>query len=182
MSSPYSHYKGQSVGRVIHAFWIYNGGYNSIQPDEIQIGNLIVSYHSKLLAYYHWKKDVPVFDFSPMSMFDEPARFRLSKMQFFKRPFLDNPDIECNMTYAVQELRNVLSFTDLTFIVWVRDKWNNSWKDVIFNRPNLKDEVQRLLNKVYFDRLSDDFLEKYWWHFCLCAAYGITNEENNVPD
>jgi hypothetical protein len=47
MSSPYSHHRGRTIGRLMHCIKVYNEGYTNLDIDWVQYGSDKVEYRGK---------------------------------------------------------------------------------------------------------------------------------------
>ncbi len=186
MSSSYSQYKGQSMGRQMHCLSVLLEGTSSIHADDCLFGHDKVTGKGRIsiwnqkLADVDWEgdSDIPTFKFYDLGESDyEKVAARLERAQYIKKSFYDNPRILYNITYAVQEVRKVLTFDQALYLVWIRDKHNCDWTlGSDSYRAEIKVKVCEVINKAYYGSLPQEDLDVYWTHFCLAAIYGTSND------
>ena len=135
-----------------------------------------------MFATYTWNSqdesdDVPYFEFMPTDRGEESPWMREQEIM---RPFLDYDRIHDGQIlwqepgYMVQEVRKYLRFDDALFIHWIRDKFHGDWSQAI--RPQIErieKRVKRILRKITWDRQGDEWYDKYWKHFAMCAVLEI---------
>ena len=137
----------------------YNQNDHSINIYDCKKVDDRIYLYNKLFAIFDGEK----FDF----VGQEQERFK--RAQYCLRN-IDNPLLLYNFNFAVQEVRKCLTFDEALYLIWMRDT-NQVWS-VTNTTLAIENKVRQVLQKAYFDKYNGDD----WKHFCMCAVYGVKND------
>ena len=157
----YSEYRGRSIGRVLHALHTYC---KVPGLDSSTVGDGVIKLHGEVIATYKWsddlESDVPEFIFVDK---------RWNREQTIVKPFLD---FDCcqSPSFIVQEIRSKLTFDEALLLRWIRDEHNSDWSLL---RTPLKDKIIESIAIATWRYPSEEWYQKYWQHFALCAIMDI---------
>ena len=172
MTTEYAKYRGRSVGRILHALNMICT--NWWQLDHMIIGNGIVrhGHDGPILARYHWNPDdetddTPIFDF-------QEENNPWARRQAINRPFIDDLYTWQTPEYCTQEVRKILSFDEALAIRWIRDKFDSDWNSMMEStRNHIEKKAKRILRKITWNRADNEWYDKHWKHFAMCAVLEI---------
>lgn len=116
--------------------------------------------------------DLPVFEFYDIENSPTRNRAEMSRLQYLKKPFVDNPNMLYGATWATQAVGDSLSLREAEFVIFARDKWDGDFDAVGFNQPALPDKIKSIVHEVYYRRVPE--AASFWKHFLLCAVYGLS--------
>jgi hypothetical protein len=174
--SHYSQYKGQSVGRVLHALETYCPFPHMV--DQFQVGDGKVIIWSKDFATYVWEGDTPVFTFLPCPEDErdrrgwESRKHTAEENQKIMRPFLDDLQALFFIRYVVQEIRKALTFDEALKIRHVRDVLKD-WADTICLDKLLRDRVVMIAKSASHNAKPHEWYVENIKHLCCGAIVSI---------
>ena len=173
--SSYSHYRGQSVGRILHCLSQYCDTYHRLCENAC-VDDGKITYHGEIIAYYSWpadkNDDVPAINFVECKSIKNDLIENFNKNQRWEKPFLDE-QMPQTVAYLVQEIRKIISLEEALSIKFIRDKWDGDWEQVSWYGRNRAERVIRNRLRQLCERWSDEQINKYWKHLAMCAIYDI---------
>jgi len=156
--TPYSNYKGRSVGRIVHYIYLYCG----INIGEYcQIGDGTVLYGGKTIATFTWENEgddsVPNFTFlNSLDLFGSEVVNDWRERQYKIKPFAYLPTLGLNVEYVIQEVA----------------------KEYYFDFETM-DEMAKTRMREAGRWWEEKDIQKYFPHIRDCAKYEALKWENH---